>query len=114
MQRSIAAKAVAAKIIRGEGVTPITTGGLVALPRDAEWRADFITELSNFPVGVHDDVCDAFFHAIKAFTTERDFKTPDLRVIPGRWQSEEDARLEQLREDWEWENEHRIGGDWDL
>ena len=110
----IAAKAVAAKIIRGEGVTPITTGGLVALPRDAEWRADFITELSNFPVGVHDDVCDAFFHAIKAFTTERDFKTPDLKVIPGRVQSEEDALREQLREDWEWEHDHRIGEPWDL
>ena len=109
----MAAKAVAAKIIRGEGVTPITTGGLVALPRDAEWRADFITELSNFPVGVHDDVCDAFFHAIKAFTTERDFKTPDLKVIPGRWQSEEDARLEQLLEDWEYEKESGLGLPWD-
>ena len=31
----IAAKPVKAKIIRAEGVTPITTAGLVALPRDA-------------------------------------------------------------------------------
>jgi hypothetical protein len=62
----IAAKAVAAKIIRGEGVTPITTGGLGALPCDAEWRADFITELSNFPVGVHDDVCDVSGAAVVA------------------------------------------------
>ena len=51
----IAAKAVKAKIIRAEGVTPITTAGLVALPRDAPWRADFISEMANFPVGVHDD-----------------------------------------------------------
>jgi hypothetical protein len=86
----------------------------VALPRDAEWRAEFIAEMANFPVGVHDDVTDAFCHAMKAFTVERDFKTPDLSVIPGREQSEEEALREQLREDWEWENEHRIGGDWDL
>ena len=57
----ITAKPVKAKIIRAEGVTPITTGGLVALPRDAEWRADFIREMANFPVGVHDDACDGFF-----------------------------------------------------
>jgi predicted phage terminase large subunit-like protein len=69
---------VKAKIIRAEGVTPITTAGLVALPRDVPWRADFISEMANFPVGVHDDVTDAFCHAIKAFTTERDFKTPEL------------------------------------
>jgi hypothetical protein len=64
--------------------------------------------------GQHDDVTDAFCHAIKAFTTERDFKTPDLKVIPGRVQSEEDALREQWREDWEWEEDHRIGEPWDL
>jgi len=108
----IAAKPVKAKIIRAEGVTPITTSGLVSLPRDAEWRADFITEMANFPVGVHDDVCDGFFHAIKAFTTERDFKTPDLKVIPGHLQSEYEARQQELFEEWKWENDIRIGGDW--
>lgn len=79
----IAAKPVKAKIIRAEGVTPITTAGLVALPRDATWRADFVKEMGDFPVGQHDDVTDAFCHAIKAFTVERDFKTPDMSVIPG-------------------------------
>jgi predicted phage terminase large subunit-like protein len=104
----IAAKPVKAKVIRAEGVTPITTAGLVALPRDAEWRADFITEMANFPVGVHDDVTDAFCHAVKAFTTARDFKTPDLSVMPGRLQSEQEALLEQLREDSEYENDTSI------
>jgi predicted phage terminase large subunit-like protein len=107
----IAAKAVKAKIIRAEGVTPITTAGLVALPRDAEWRADFITEMANFPVGVHDDVCDAFFHAIKAFTTARDFKTPDLKAMPGHLLSEDEARRQELFEEWQWENATRIGDD---
>ncbi len=77
-------------------MTPITTSGLVSLPRDAEWRADFITEMANFPVGVHDDVCDGFFHAIKAFTTARDFKMPDLKVMSGHLQSEYEARRQEL------------------
>ena len=61
--------------------------------------------MANFPVGVHDDVTDAFCHAMKAFTVERDFKTPDLSVMPGRVQSEEEALREQLREQIEYENE---------
>jgi hypothetical protein len=61
-------------------------------------------EIANFPVGVHDDVCDGFFHAIKAFTTERDFKTPDLRVIPGRVQSEREQEEQELREQLEYES----------
>jgi phage terminase large subunit-like protein len=80
----IAAKPVKAKIIRAEGVTPITTGGLVSLPRDVEWRADFIAEMANFPVGLHDDVTDAFCHAMKAFTTARDFRISDLIGAAGQ------------------------------
>ena len=72
----------------------------MALPRNAEWRADFIAELANFPVGIHDDIVDAFCHAMKAFTTARDFKTRDLPVMPGRLlsgsEAEEQALLEQL------------------
>jgi predicted phage terminase large subunit-like protein len=109
----IAAKPVKAKIIRAEGVTPITTGGLVSLPRDAEWRADFITEMANFPVGVHDDVTDAFCHAMKAFTTARDFRTPDLTVLPGRLLSAEAARREELLEQMQYESDASICDDLD-
>jgi predicted phage terminase large subunit-like protein len=109
----IAAKPVKAKIIRAEGVTPITTAGLVALPRDATWRADFVKDVGDFPVGQHDDVTDAFCHAVKAFTSARDFKTPDLSVVPGRVLSEEEALREQLLEDWEYENETGLGLPWD-
>ena len=107
----IAAKPVKAKIIRAEGVTPITTAGLVALPRDAPWRADFVKEMGDFPVGQHDDVPDAFCHGMKAFTTARDFKTPDLSVMPGHLQSEYEARQQELFEEWQWENDTRIGDD---
>jgi predicted phage terminase large subunit-like protein len=107
----IAAKPVKAKIIRAEGVTPITTAGLVALPRDVPWRADFITEMANFPVGQHDDVTDAFCHALKAFTTERDFKTPELQMVPGRVQSEREQEEQELRdqlEQFEFEKDHGL------
>jgi hypothetical protein len=85
----------------------------VSLPREAEWRADFITEMANFPVGVHDDITDAFCHAMKAFTTARDFRSPDLTVSPGRLLSAEAARREQLLEQLEYEDHHSICNDLD-
>ena len=105
----IAAKPVKAKIIRAEGVTPITTAGLVALPRDAPWRPDFVKEMGDFPVGQHDDVTDAFCHAMKSFTTERDFKAADLSVMPGPVLSDEEQRQEDLRLEVEYLNNTRIG-----
>jgi predicted phage terminase large subunit-like protein len=112
----VAAKPVAAKIIRAEGVTPITTAGSVALLRDAPWRADFVKEMGDFPVGQHDDVTDAFCHGMKSFTTERDFKTPDLSVMPGPVLSDEEQRQEDLREELEYLNNTGIGdfGDFDF
>jgi len=107
----IAAKPVKAKIIRAEGVTPITTAGLVVLPRDAPWRTDFISEMANFPVGQHDDIPDAFCHALKAFTTERDFKATDLSVMPGHLDSEYEAAQREAYEDWLYERESGFGED---
>jgi predicted phage terminase large subunit-like protein len=105
----IAAKPVKAKIIRAEGVTPITTAGLVALPRDAPWRADFVKEMGDFPVGQHDDVTDAFCHGMKSFTTERDFKTPDLTVTPGHLDSEYEAAQREAYEEWLYERQRDPG-----
>jgi hypothetical protein len=97
------------KDLRAEGVTPITTAGLLALPRDAPWRADFVKEMGDFPVGQHDDVTDAFCHAMKSFTTERDFKAADLSVMPGPVLSDEEQRQEDMREEVEYLNNTRIG-----
>lgn len=96
----LAAKPVHAKIIRAEGVTPFTRGGLVALPKEAEWRTDFISELANFPVGQHDDVVDAFCHAMKAFVGKRDFRKPEAQqILPGKF--DQDAAM---REEMEFQN----------
>ncbi len=108
----LAAKAVKAKVLRGEGCTPITTAGLVALPQNAPWRADFVDSMANFPVGVHDDICDAFFHAIKAFTTARDFKPPELSVMPGRVLSDQEQLEQEMREQMEYERDTSIWPDY--
>lgn len=75
---TLPAKPVHAKIIRAEGVTPYTRGGLVSLPKEAEWKDAFVREMANFPVGEHDDVVDAFCHAMKAFVTQREFRTANF------------------------------------
>jgi hypothetical protein len=48
---------------------------------------------------------------MKSFTTARDFKTPDLTVMPGHLQSEYEARRQELFEEWQYENDTRIGDD---
>ena len=59
---------------------------------------------------------NAFCHAMKSFTTERDFKTPDLSVMPGPVLSDEEQRQEDLREELEYLNNTGIGdfGDFDF
>lgn len=47
-------KAIRAQSIRGR----IAMNGLY-LPADADWKADLISEMMSFPVGVHDDQVDA-------------------------------------------------------
>ncbi len=104
----IAAKPVKAKIIRAEGVTPLTRGGLVALPREAPWRDAFISEMANFPVGEHDDVVDAFCHGLKFFVGPGDFRSTDLRLLPAA--QDPDAAL---REHMQFRNDTAIGDTWD-
>jgi hypothetical protein len=70
-----------------------------------------VKEIGDFPVGQHDDVTDAFCHAMKAFTTERDFKTPELHVVPGRLQSEREQEEQEVRdqlEQFEFEKDHGL------
>jgi predicted phage terminase large subunit-like protein len=117
----IRAKAVHAKIIRAEGITPYTSAGLVWLPKEAEWRDGFVRELANFPVGEHDDIVDAFCHALKGFTTERAFHSPEMRVLPGPVPDPYEEEIQERLEEQEykkdcgdlssWDN-NLIGGKW--
>ena len=55
---------------------------------------------------------DAFCHAIKSFTTARDFRTPDLQILPGRLLTNEDV-WEQEREELEFRMQTAISSDLD-
>jgi hypothetical protein len=61
---------------------------------------------------MHDDVVDAFCHAIKSFTTGRDFRTPDLQLFPGRLLTKEDV-WEQEREELEFRMQTAISPELD-
>jgi predicted phage terminase large subunit-like protein len=84
----VAAKPTKSKVIRAEGVTPVTRSGLVCLPRNAPWLEPFISELAQFPAGKHDDVVDCFVHGMKAFLSGGDFKATKFLLQPGRQQTE--------------------------
>jgi hypothetical protein len=69
--------------------------------------------LANFPVGIHDDIVDAFCHAMKAFTTARDFKTRDLAVMPGRLLTGREAEELAVQEQSEWQSSVSINPELD-
>jgi len=64
----VRAKAIHSKIVRAEGITPITSARGVSLLK-ADWNAQFIADLANFPASDRDHFVDAFVHGIKIFTT---------------------------------------------
>jgi len=63
--------------------------------------------------GPDDDIVDAFCHAMKAFTTARDFKTRDLAVMPGRLLTEREAEEQALQEQLEWQSSVSINPELD-
>ena len=48
-------------------VTPILESGNVYIPASAPWRDEFLLECSLFPLGSHDDQCDAMAQALTRF-----------------------------------------------
>jgi predicted phage terminase large subunit-like protein len=60
------------KYQRVAAITPVLEARLVLLPETAWWREDFITELTSFPAGAHDDWCDAFAMALNHLRNEKE------------------------------------------
>lgn len=52
------------KISRAHAASPMVEAGRVFLPQSATWLADYLDELSQFPVAVHDDQTDSTTHAL--------------------------------------------------
>jgi len=57
------------KIARAYSVTPLIEAGKVFLPKSAFWLHDFMEEISAFPNGEHDDICDSLTQALKNMST---------------------------------------------
>jgi predicted phage terminase large subunit-like protein len=97
------AKAVKSKIIRAQGVTPLTRSGRVGIPKSAPWRQWFVSECAQFPVGRNDDAVDALVHGLKALLTKDEFnRTDDWQRTPGRLpsaQEQEQMIIEAVKED---------------
>ena len=58
------------KYERVAAVTPILEARRLLLPEAAWWREDFISELTSFPAGAHDDWCDALAMALNYLRDE--------------------------------------------
>ena len=52
------------KITRAHTCVPTVDAGRIFVPTGAPWVADFLTELTSFPKGGHDDMCDAFTQGV--------------------------------------------------
>lgn len=52
------------KVQRANAASGYVQSGRVSFPQSAGWLTDFETELFSFPRGKHDDMVDAFVHAV--------------------------------------------------
>lgn len=87
-------KAVRAQSIRGR----MAMDGLY-VPRDAAWKADLVSEMMSFPVGVHDDQVDAL--GLVGQLLDKMFKNAPLKPDPLA-----------KRTDYRSRDDHAEAGDW--
>jgi predicted phage terminase large subunit-like protein len=88
---------------RAGAVCWLVNKGLVQLPEDAPWLADFVNELENFPLTNHKDQVDAFVHGLAwELRKNVDF---DPRMMAGyvhRLPLSEDSLIAEAREELEY------------
>lgn len=60
----------ASKESRAQAVVPYVQAGNVYLPQNAPWLSDTLLELSQFPLGSHDDIVDALTQALNYLAPE--------------------------------------------
>ena len=53
------------KIVRVQSVSPLAEAHQVYLPSGRSWLDDFVTEMTAFPTGKHDDQCDTLAHGLR-------------------------------------------------
>lgn len=57
---------------RANSVTGIVEAGRVYLPSRAPWLQEFLNEVCGFPTAPHDDITDAFVHALRSLKPQAD------------------------------------------
>lgn len=70
------------KLSRGHDSAPFIESGNVLLPQDAPWLSDFLSEISSFPSGAHDDQLDPMFDAIKTVQSRPASKPVNAAPVP--------------------------------
>lgn len=59
------------KLARANAVSPLVSSGRVWLPENAPWVADYVEEMSSFPLGAHDDRVDSSTQALAYLSETR-------------------------------------------
>ena len=62
-------------------VSPLLEAGKVALPNEAMWLADFITQLLEFPQSTHDDMVDALSQYLNWVRASTHANLPMIRTL---------------------------------
>lgn len=60
------------KLTRAQSATPVIEAGEVFLPANAPWLQDFLNEMSEFPLGAHDDIVDSVVQALNFLRRARE------------------------------------------
>ena len=70
------------KVTRAYSITGTVEDGLVYLPKLAQWKDEFVNELTLFDSGEHDDQVDTFVYGLQYFTKKLgDHAEPRLRIL---------------------------------
>lgn len=65
------------KVMRMHAQSAAIESGMVLLPSEAPWKADFLAELGAFPKGRHDDQVDSTSQALEYLLNRRPFQISD-------------------------------------
>jgi predicted phage terminase large subunit-like protein len=92
-------KVSADKLTRAHAVSPLCESSRVFLPAHAHWLSNFISEVTSFPAGAHDDITDSLTMGL-GYLREHAWQKPELITIhgTGSWSlsAQRDARANRL------------------
>jgi predicted phage terminase large subunit-like protein len=86
------------KVMRLNSSSNMIENGLVYLPEKAEWLAEYLHELTTFPMGAHDDQADSTSQALDWIKNRLEaFQIPRWMVYEARKNFLEEGRLDEVK-----------------